>query len=312
MKRWAWIAFWILGVTWGSSFLLIKISVEVIPPAQVVFIRTAIAGVGLMLLALARGLKFPSNWSNLFPLILIGIGNTAIPFLLITWGETAIDSSVASILQATASLFTLVIAHFFFADERMTPQRIGGMILGFLGVIVLFAPSIRGSGIAIAVILGQLAIVLASLFYAMFTTYSRVVLNGRGIAPLVVAAVSQSSAAVIMGVITFLSPLFGGSTPVSLLEIPREVSIAVIVLGIFNTCFAYALFYSVVSILGAARASMVTYVVPVVGLVLGIVFLDEPLTWALGIGALLVFAGIGVVNLRLGRTKPVEVVPSKI
>jgi len=281
--------------------MLIRISVQEINPFQLVFIRVGIASVGLLLLVRLRGIRLPTEFNILLPLIVIGIGNNAIPFLLISWGETIIESSVASILQSTASLFTLFIAHFVFDDERMSWQRVGGMFAGFIGVIVLFSSNIEGGRVLLTGLLGQLAIVAASLFYATFTTYSRTVLNTQHkqghVPPIVVAAISMTSAAVVMGVATFAAPLLGGPAPVWFSDVSRGAATAAITLGVFNTLLAYTLFYFIVSSLGAARATMVTYIVPVVGLILGVVFLGEPLGWNLIIGAAFILGGIGIVNL---------------
>lgn len=277
--------------------MLIRISVQEINPFELVFIRVGIAAVGLMALVLIRRMPLPKTFRQLYPLILIGIGNTAIPFLMISWGETIIESSVASILQSTASLFTLVIAHFAFEDERMTPQRISGMIAGFIGVVVLFGVNLEEGQLQLSGILGQLAIVGASLFYAIFTTYSRTVLRGTGTPPMVVAAISMSSATVVMGIVTVLSPYFGGASPVWFQNISSGAAISAIVLGVLNTFIAYALFYFVIGALGAARAAMVTYIVPVIGLILGVMFLNETLSANLVIGAALILGGIGIVNL---------------
>lgn len=297
MKKWAWTLFWLLGFTWGSSFMFIRIGVREINPFQLVFIRVGIAAVGLMAIIFIRRIPLPSDPNTWMHLAIIGIGNNAIPFLLISWGETHIESSVASILQSTASLFTLVIAHFFFEDERITPQRVGGMMAGFIGVVILFGVNIENGEVLLKGLLGQLAVVGASLFYASFITYSRIMLNNRKVRPMVIAAITMSSAAIVMGTLTFTAPLWGGPPPVSLFDVSSGAARASITLGVFNTLFAYMVFYYIISQLGAARAAMVTYIVPVVGLVLGIIFLGEPLGWNLVVGAAFIMGGIGIVNL---------------
>ncbi len=103
LKR-AWIGFWILGVIWGSSYLFIRIGVEQIPPFQLVFIRTAIAAVGLTVVVYLRGKRLPTEWHSIKALLFLGIVNTVIPFALITWGETHIESGLASVLQGTTPL----------------------------------------------------------------------------------------------------------------------------------------------------------------------------------------------------------------
>ncbi len=143
-KKQAWIGFWILAIIWGSSFLFIRIGVEQLTTFQVVFIRTGIAAVGLNIVAYMRGKHLPTDWKGIRDLLILGIVNTVFPFILITWGEKSIESSLAAILQGTAALFTMVVAHFVFADERMTLRKIAGLVIGFLGVVILASRSTEG------------------------------------------------------------------------------------------------------------------------------------------------------------------------
>lgn len=298
MGKWA--SFWLLGLIWGSSFLLIRIGVEEVNEFQVVFIRTGIAAIGLNLVLLLRGKRLPKDWESLRSLILIGLGNTAIPFVLITWGEKTVESGLASVLQATASLFALVIAHFAFRDERINPQKIAGILLGFAGVTLLASRSWSDGQVATGDLIGQLAIVLASLFYGTFTVYSRKACTS--IEPIVVSAGAMTTAAIAAGILTFAAPLFGGPSPTPLGDLSGNVLFAVLMLGFVNTFIAYLIFYSLIPVIGAARTTMVTYVVPPVGLILGVIFLNEVLDIRLVLGAVLIFMGIGVVNWRFRRT----------
>jgi drug/metabolite transporter (DMT)-like permease len=297
-KKQAWIGFWVLAVVWGSSFLFIRIAVEQLPPFQVVFIRTGIAAIGLIIAVYARGQRMPTTWDGIRPLVILGIGNTVIPFALITWGETSIDSGLAAVLQATAALFTLVIAHFTFQDERITAKKIGGLAVGFLGVVILASRSWEDGQFIAGSLLGQIAIVVASFFYGFGGVYSRKVVSGR-LEPFVVAAGTMTVASIISGVIMLLSPVFGGQAPVAPADMHTNVLVTVITLGLLNTCFAYMIFYTIIRVLGAARTSMVTYVVPAIGLILGAIFLNEVIDLRLLLGAALIMGGIGIVNLSL-------------
>lgn len=307
MQKWA--GFWILGFIWGSSFLLIRIGVEQLAPFQVVFIRTGIAAVGLNLVLLSRGKHLPLNGRLLVPLLIIGIGNTTIPFALITWGEQAITSGLAAMLQSAASLFTLVLAHFFFIDERITLQKIIGLSVGFLGVVVLGSHSIVDGVVDVPVLTGALAVVLASLFYAIFTIYSRKAIQRR-YEPIVVSTGAMTFAAISSGICMVIAPLLGGEAATPLNLISTDVLIAVTLLGLINTFVAYIIYYWIVRELGAARSSMVTYITPGVGLALGAIVLNETVDWRLLVGALLIFGGIAIVNLKvfnrlsLRRTAP--------
>ena len=201
----AWGAFWILALIWGSSFLFIRIGVEQLPPFQLVFIRTSIAAVGLTVVAYARGKRLPTDRRSLIDLLFLGIVNTVFPFALITWGETHIESGVASVLQGTAALFTLVVAHFAFTDDRITPRKLAGLIIGFLGVVVLSSrekSSALNLGDSTLYLLGQMAIVVASLCYAFGGAYSRKAMQSR-LEPIVVAA----GAMIVASIITPVRPI---------------------------------------------------------------------------------------------------------
>lgn len=300
LKR-AWIGFWILGVIWGSSYLFIRIGVEQIPPFQLVFIRTAIAAVGLTVVVYLRGKRLPTEWHSIKALLFLGIVNTVIPFALITWGEKHIESGLASVLQGTTALFTLVIGHFVFVDERITVRKVIGLLIGFLGVITLAS---RSSGEVLSAadsnlhLLGQLAILGSSICYATGNNFSRKAMQGR-LEPIVVSASAMIVAAIITGVIAYAAPAMGGAAPISFADMTPRVLYAILTLGILNTFAAYLLYYPLINVLGASRTSMITYIIPVVGLLLGALFLNEPVDIRLLIGALLIIASIAVVNLNL-------------
>lgn len=302
-KQRAWIGFWILALIWGSSFLFIRISVEQLTTFQVVFIRTGIAAIGLNIVAYMRGKRLPTDWKGIRDLLILGIVNTVFPFVLITWGEKSIESSLAAILQGTAALFTMVVAHFVFVDERMTPRKILGLVIGFIGVVILASRSTEGEVVqtdATLHLLGQLAIVAASFCYALGGTYSRTAIQNR-LEPIVAAAGAMTVTAIITGILTYVSPLMGGPQPTPISDLTPRVLTAIFALGFVNTFIAYIIFYSLIPALGAARTSMVTYVIPAVGLILGAIFLSEPVDFSLILGAVLIVGSIGIVNLKIGN-----------
>ncbi|MBA3871787.1 MAG: EamA family transporter [Anaerolineae bacterium] len=302
-KQRAWIGFWILALIWGSSFLFIRIGVEQLTTFQVVFIRTLIAAIGLNIVAYARGKHLPTDWKGIRDLLILGIVNTVFPFVLITWGEKSIESSLAAILQGTAALFTMVVAHFVFLDERMTTRKIVGLIIGFLGVIILASRSTDGEVIpadATLHLLGQLAIVAASFCYALGGTYSRKAIQNH-IEPIIAAAGAMTVTAIISGILTYVAPLLGGPSPTPLGTLTPRVIGAMLALGLVNTFIAYIIFYALIPVLGAARTSLVTYVIPAVGLILGAIFLGEAVDIRLLIGAAMIMGSIGIVNLKFGN-----------
>lgn len=298
MRR-AWAGFWALAFIWGSSFLFIRIGVTELSTFQLVFIRTAIAALGLNLVAFAQGRRWPRDAAGLGDIAFLGVVNTVIPFTLITWGERSVESGLAAVLQGTAALFTLVLAHFAFHDERITPQKVAGLLIGFAGVVVLGTRTPAGGDSAGTGhhLLGQLAIVVAAFCYAVGGVYSRKAIQQR-LPPIVVAAGTMTVTAVITGILAYVAPLAGGAAPAAWLSLTPRVAIAAVTLGVLNTFLAYLIFYSIIATLGASRASMVTYAIPAVGLALGTVFLAEPFDLQLLAGATMIVGSIGVVNLR--------------
>jgi drug/metabolite transporter (DMT)-like permease len=211
---------------------------------------------------------------------------------LITWGELSIDSAVAAILNATVPLFTIVIAHLFLQDDRMTVQRVIGLFIGFIGVVVLLSEDllagVHGS------VLGQGAVILASIFYAGSSVYARRKTQStpglvRGAGPLV-------SATVIMWL---LAPVV--ENPFKIPHLPLTW-IAILWLGVLGSGLALILWYYLLHEIGPTRTGMVTYIFPLGGVILGVIFLNEHLSWQLAVGALLIISSIVVVNWQSKRT----------
>jgi len=301
----AWIGFWALAFIWGSSFLFIRIGVEQLSTFQLVFIRTGIAAVGLNIVVYARGKRLPTDRAGLRDITILGVINTVIPFALITWGERSIESGLAAVLQATAALFTMIVAHFAFADERITRRTVAGLAIGFAGVVVLASRSTAGDTVAVDArlqVLGQLAIVAASFCYALGGVYSRKAIQRR-LEPIIAAAGAMTVTTVITGVLAYTVPLVGGAAPAALGGLTPHVLGAILTLGVLNTFVAYLIFYATIQTLGAARASMVTYVIPAVGLTLGALFLDEPVDLRLLTGAAMIVGSIGICSAAAGRSR---------
>lgn len=292
MKR-EWIFFWIVAVIWGSSFLFMRIGVEEVPPAQLAFTRIGIAAVCMNIVLFFTGRRYPRDWNTLVSLIVLGIVNTGIPFTLLAWGEQTVESGLTSILQAITPVFALVIAHFAFADERITPMKIAGITISFVGILVLTRldnlTSVGDLG-------GEIAILVASLCYAIGTNYSRRMLRERGIDSIVVSTVTMTGATVATFILMYALPLIGERIPVDYTSFSPEILQILFVLGFLNTFLAYLMFYAAIGKLGGARASMVTYVVPVVAVTLGAIFLDEVIDARLIFGSALILLGLALVN----------------
>jgi drug/metabolite transporter (DMT)-like permease len=300
MKVKEWGAFVLLGLIWGSSFLWIKIGVADITPTVLVTLRISFGLIGLLVVMAATRQSFPRDRSTLLKYVFMGVFNLVLPFLLITWGETKIDSSMAAILNGAQPLFIIVIAHFWLHDEKITLPRFGGLIIGFIGVVVLVAQDFN-PGTLQGDIWGQLAVVLAAISYATALTFSRKYL--RGTKPVV-----QSTMILVVGAIIMWPLMSVTNQPIVLPSTPLTW-IAVIWLGLLGLCIAYLLFFYLNNAWGPTRASLVTYIFPIVGVFLGIIFLNEQPSWNMVIGSLLVIGGIVVVNLK-PRAKTEAVVVS--
>lgn len=287
-----WTAFIFLGAIWSASFLWIKLALEEIGPFTLVTYRVLFGVLFAGGAVFLQRKAWPRDWAGWFPFLLLGITSVAIPFFLITWGELSIDSAVAAILNATVPLFTIVIAHLFLQDDRMTFQKVIGLFIGFIGVIILLSEDLAAG--AESSILGQAAVILASIFYAASSVYARRKTESapglvRGAGPLV-------SATIVMWVI---APVLESPFKIPQLAITW---IAILWLGVLGSGLALILWYYLLHEIGPTRTGMVTYIFPLGGVVLGVIFLNEHLSWQLAVGALLIISSIVVVNWQLKRT----------
>ncbi len=291
MKNWA--MFWGLGLIWGASFLLIKVGVEELGPLPLVSVRIGLAAVLMAIFLGVTRRRWPQTRRERLALLYVGLMNTALPFTLITWGEQNIDSGLATVLNATVPLFTLMFAHFALADERISPQKVIGLLMGFVGVAILASRSAESS--SPNTLSGQVAVLVASASYASSAIVIRRYL--RRVDPFVIAGGSLMIGGVTVVTITLLTvrPL----PDVGSLSI--EAIAAVLTLALMNTVVAYFLFYHLIDAWNATRTSLVTYVMPPVGVTLGAIFLDETVDWKIVVGATLILGAIIVVNWRKRR-----------
>ena len=289
-SRLDWALFLLLGFAWGSSYLFIKIGVDAgLPPFTLVTLRL-LFGLALLatVVAIARE-RLPRERRTYGHLLVMSVLNVALPFYLITWAEQSVDSSLAAILGAAVRLFVIVIGPLLLADERITLSRLIGLAIGFAGVWILvgFDPARMADGD----LLPELALIGASASYAAGAVYARRYVHG--LRPMIPAAFQVGFAAVIAAVLALV------------LERPFSLSVepvgflAVVWLGLLGSGVAYLLFFRLLARWGATRTSLVAYLLPVVGLVLGALVLHEPVDARLILGTALVIAGIAIVNARL-------------
>ena len=264
----------------------IKIALQEVGPITLVAFR-ALFGLffGVAVIFLQR-VQRPRDFRAWRPLLLLGITNVAIPFFLISWGETFIDSAVASILDATVPLFTILIAHYLLEDDKITMPKLMGLLIGFAGVVVLMSKDLLNT--STNSLLGQAAVILASIFYAVNSVYIR--RTTEDIPGIVRSAGPLISASAVMWLATFLF-----ERPVQMPQL-GITWIALLWLGIFGSGLAFAMAYYLIHEIGPTRTTMVTYLFPLGGVILGVTFLNEQLTWPLITGAALIVLSLVVAN----------------
>jgi drug/metabolite transporter (DMT)-like permease len=279
----------LLALVWGSSFMFIKVAVRELDPATLVLGRLAVAALTLAIVVpLVLGAKptlteLRGNWPYL---AVVGLLNTAVPFWLLSWGETRIDSGLASIIQASVPIFNALLAFGFFHDQRVTGRRLVGVAVGFVGVALLVGAQPQ------AKILGALAVVGMATCYAAGGLLTRHHLSG--VRPQAVALGTTVVAALAM-------------LPTGIAFAPSHVPSwkpigSVVFLGVIGTAVAYLLFYAIIAGAGAAYASFVTYLVPPVALAYGALFLHERIGWPAVAGLVLILTGV---SLGTGRRRRV-------
>ena len=164
MKTKHWFVFILLGTIWSSSFMWIKLAVQEVGPITLVAFRALFGLLFCFVVMSIQRVRLPRTFKSWLPLLVVGLTNIAIPFFLISWGELSIDSAVASILDATVPLFTILIAHYLLQDDKITIPKLLGLLIGFAGIVVLMSKDIGASPSSL---LGQAAVVVASIFYAI-------------------------------------------------------------------------------------------------------------------------------------------------
>ncbi len=300
-SRTLWLLFLALGFMWGSSYLFIKLAVDDFGTFTLVSLRLL---VGAILLWAVVGWtrqvlpREPRIYGHLF---VMGLVNVVIPFALITWAELSVDSSLAAILTAPVPLFVIVIAPLFLHDEPIRVNGVVGLVVGFIGVVILTS---RDLAIGDADLTGEIALLGAAVSYAIGAVYTR--RNMRGVHPLVPAVFQVTFALLVSGVIALLTEHPWDARP------DAEAIFSILWLGILGSGLAYLVVFRLFAAWGATRTTMVAYEIPVWGIILGFLVLAEPVDLRLLIGTALVVGGVALVNSpygkrRLfGRVPPVE------
>jgi drug/metabolite transporter (DMT)-like permease len=274
----------LLALIWGSGFLWIKLADRSFSPTEVTFARLAMGAAVLFAVMLARRDTMPRSPRLWASIVIAALFGNAVPYLLFAVAEQSVNSSTAGIVNATTPLWTVTIALAVRHQKSLTRWQIAGLIVGFAGAVLIFSPWHTAAGLFSS---GGLECLAASISYAISYIYMDRFLARRGLSATVLSACQLAAAAVMLAISLGVS---GVRTP----HMTAESIAAVVVLGIAGTGFAYVLNYQIITSDGATVASTVTYLLPVVAIVLGVIVLDESVTAISLAGIALVLAGIGL------------------
>lgn len=282
-----------LSVLWGGSFFFVEVAVAELAPLTVVTLRVSLAACALWTYGACIGLRVPRSVRIWLSFLVMGLVNNVLPFSLIAWGQTEIASGLASILNATTPLFTVMVAGLLLADERMTGLKVIGVCVGFTGVVAMIGPTVLG-GLGRDVV-AQVAVLTAALCYALGGVFGRR-FRAMGISPVITAAGQVSASSMILMPLALIA------------ERPWESGVpsagvwaAVFGLALLSTAVAYVLYFRVLASAGATNLLLVTFLIPASAIGLGIVFLGESLALSHVVGIALIALGLSAIDGRLWR-----------
>ncbi|XBO41772.1 DMT family transporter [Alsobacter sp. KACC 23698] len=302
-----------LSVLWGGSFFFTGVAVKELPPLTIVVLRVGVAAVLLLVLLRILGIKMPSELRIWVAFAGMGLLNNVLPFCLIVWGQTHIASGLASIMNATTPLFTVVVAHVLTPDETMTGDRLAGVLLGLVGVAVMIGPeALTGGG---ANVVGQLACLGAALSYAFAGVFGRR-FKRMGVPPMATATGQVTASTVMLLPVALLV-----DRPWSLAAPSASAWLAIGAIAALSTAVAYVLYFRILATAGATNLLLVTFLIPVSAILLGTLVLGERLDPKHVVGMALIGAGLAAIDGRLlklarprgpDRPVPAERVPPDV
>ena len=287
-----------LATVWGGSFFLAEIALRDVPPLTITLHRVAWALPVLFLVIRLRGIAIPRSPRIWGAYLVMGALNNAIPFSLIFWGQTRIDSGLASILNGTTAVFAAVVAGLLLADEPLSPRKITGALFGLAGVAAIMGPGAL-SGLDPAN-LAQLAILGAALSYAFASVWGRAMLSGT--------PPEMNALGMLTGSTLLMLPLVLLTDGAPTLALPGATWAALLALSTLSTALAYLLYFGILARAGAANLMLVTLMIPPVAVALGAGVLGERLSPGAITGFALIAVGLvvtdGRVMSRLGQRRP--------
>ena len=288
-----WVLLIILSVLWGGSFFFAEIALNNVSPFMLVTLRVAIASAVLFFYILITKQAQKLDMKTWMSLFVMGALNNVIPFTLIFWGQVHIESGLASILNATTPLFTVLLAHLMTQDEKLTSNKLIGVLIGFVGVMFLIGPVAFSGHKAQA--LGQIAVLFAAVSYAFAGIWGK---RLRSLPSAVSSGGMLFGSTLIMLIVLLLK---GESFE---LNISVSSWTAILALAIFSTVIAYMIYFYILTQAGATNLLLVTFLIPVSALVLGVVFLNETFTTNAIIGMSLIILSLISIDGRLIKSLP--------
>lgn len=281
----------ILSVLWGGAFFLIEVGLRSYSPNTLVFVRLALAVPPMWIVMRLMGERMPDDLKSWSLLMVVGALNCALPFILFFWGQQYLDSGYASILNATTPIWGVIVAHFMTSDEKATPARIVGVLVGMAGIIVMVGPdAMKGLSNNL---LAQIACIISTLFYSFAAIYGRR-LSQTQMTPMVVATGQTAMAALFMLPVVLLF-----DQPWTMAMPRMDSTLAGITLALFSTALAYILYFRLIDRAGASNAQLVAFLMPILAVILGIAFLGESLSGGQIAGAALIAVGLVILDGRL-------------
>lgn len=278
-----------LALLWGVSFIFIKVAAVEIPAFTLVFFRVGLAALVLHAVVLVRGLTYPVGARVYAGYLTMSFLNNLIPFTLIVYATSQLGAGSASILNATTPIFSLIVAHIATADERITPAKLVGILLGVGGVAAMAGPQ------AVAGLTGDLlavgAMLIVTLGYGLSAVYGR---RFRGIHPTVSASCQLSAATLLL-----LPLMLFVDRPWALPMPSMWALMALVALAVFSTGFAYMIYWALIMRAGATNTMLVTLLIPVCALFFAWLLLDEAFTLSEAAGMTLIGLGLIVIDGRV-------------
>lgn len=286
-----WLFIGILSILWGGAFFLIEVGLRSYPPTTLVFLRLALAVPPMWIATRMMGERLPREPRVWGLLAVVGALNCALPFVLFFWGQQYLDSGYASILNATTPLWGVITAHFLTQDEKATPARIIGVLIGMAGIVIMVGPgAMKGLSHNL---LAQIACIISTIFYSFAAIYGRR-LSQTELTPMAVATGQTMMAALMMALIVAVI-----EQPWAMAAPRLDSTLAGITLALFSTALAYTLYFRLIDRSGASNAQLVAFLMPILAVILGIAFLGESLSGGQISGAALIAVGLAILDGRL-------------